>query len=69
MRSDQWYETFTQRDSLLIRWESTLRSGMSSVGEDTDAGRRLAETAEFFEFLQEELNGMMARWRTRKAES
>jgi DNA-binding transcriptional regulator GbsR (MarR family) len=66
---DQWYETFTRRDSLLIRWESTLRSGVSSVGEETEAGRRLAETAEFFEFLQKELTGMLERWKEHKTGS
>ena len=63
LHHDQWYETFTRRDSLLVRWENTLRSGIDSIGEDTDAGRRLAESAEFFAFLQKELSGMMERWR------
>ncbi len=67
VRSDQWYESFTERGSMLIRWESTLRDGAHVVGEETDAGRRLAETAEFFTFLQNELSGMMARWREHKA--
>lgn len=66
VHSDQWYETFTSRSSYLSRWETTLRSGVHTVGEDTGAGRRLAETAAFFEFLQHELTGMMDRWREYK---
>ncbi|CAG7643301.1 MarR family transcriptional regulator [Actinacidiphila bryophytorum] len=63
LHNDQWFETFTNREHMLVRWESTLRTGVYSVGEDSDAGRRLAETAAFFEFLQRELTGMMERWR------
>jgi hypothetical protein len=66
VHSDQWYETFTSRSSYLTRWETTLRSGVHTVGADTGAGRRLAETAAFFEFLQGELTGMMDRWREYK---
>ena len=67
VHSDQWYETFTSRDRVLDRWENALRTGARSVGEETDAGRRLAETAAFFEFLQKELTGTMERWREHKA--
>ena len=63
LHEDQWYETFTRRDSMLARWENTLRGGVEGLGEDTEAGRRLAESAEFFAFLQKELGGMMERWR------
>lgn len=69
VRSDQWYESFTERGGMLIRWESTLRDGVHVVGEETDAGRRLAETAEFFNFVQRELAGMKDRWREYKAAS
>ncbi|GGU60360.1 hypothetical protein GCM10010211_26750 [Streptomyces albospinus] len=63
VHSDQWYEALTRRDSILIRWEHTLRDGVESLGEDSDAGRRIAETLAFIEFMQHELTGMMDRWR------
>ncbi|WP_069813862.1 GbsR/MarR family transcriptional regulator [Streptomyces sp. TP-A0874] len=63
LHSDQWYETFTQRDRILTRWENTLRSGIEAVGEDSEAGRRIAETEAFFVFLQRETAAMMDRWR------
>ncbi|MDI2125639.1 GbsR/MarR family transcriptional regulator [Yinghuangia seranimata] len=66
VRSDQWFRTFASRDRMLVRWEETLRTGVAAVGPDTAAGERLAETVEFFEFLQEELSGMMDRWRARQ---
>lgn len=61
--SDQWYEALTNRDQILKRWEVTLRDGIAGLGEDTPAGRRLRETAEFFAFVQKELATMMERWR------
>ncbi|MEU6080063.1 MarR family transcriptional regulator [Streptomyces sp. NPDC047108] len=65
--SDIWYESFTRRDQSLLRWRSTLREGAEALGEDTPAGGRLAETAEFFEFLHDELLGLLDRWRQHKA--
>ncbi|MFG2194925.1 GbsR/MarR family transcriptional regulator [Streptomyces sp. NPDC048639] len=65
--SDIWYESFTRRDQSLLRWRSTLREGAEAVGEDTPAGTRLAETAEFFDFLHDELLGLLDRWREHKA--
>ncbi|GAA1924544.1 MarR family transcriptional regulator [Streptantibioticus ferralitis] len=66
VHSDQWYETFARRDQYLTRWESTLASGVEAVGRTTPAGERIAETAEFFAFLQGELPAMMERWRARR---
>lgn len=61
-----WYSTFAGRDRVLTRWEQTLREGARSLGEDTPAGARLAETAEFFEFVQSEIVSMMERWKARQ---
>ncbi|MEV7870984.1 MarR family transcriptional regulator [Streptomyces sp. NPDC088124] len=63
VHDDVWYTTFTQRDAVLTRWENALREGADSLGRDTPAGARLAESVEFFEFVQEEVAAMMDRWR------
>ncbi|MER5496613.1 MULTISPECIES: GbsR/MarR family transcriptional regulator [unclassified Streptomyces] len=63
LHDEVWYTTFANRDRVLTRWESTLKEGVRTLGEDTPAGARLAETVAFFEFLQAELVGMMDRWR------
>ncbi|MFJ2771341.1 GbsR/MarR family transcriptional regulator [Streptomyces sp. NPDC087300] len=68
VHSNQWYEALTNRDGVLKRWEDAMREGVTSLGENTPAGRRLAETLAFFEFVQEELAGMMERWRVRREE-
>jgi DNA-binding transcriptional regulator GbsR (MarR family) len=65
--SEVWYETLTRRDQVLMRWESTMRDGVKILGPGTPAGQRASETAEFFEFMQTELQTLMERWRTYQA--
>ncbi|MFJ1579130.1 MULTISPECIES: GbsR/MarR family transcriptional regulator [unclassified Streptomyces] len=66
LHNEVWYTTFAQRDSVLTRWENTLRDGAATLGSDTPAGARVAETVEFFEFLQKELLALMDRWKVYK---
>ncbi|NGO77786.1 MarR family transcriptional regulator [Streptomyces sp. YC504] len=68
VHASSWYEALTNRDQVLKRWEGTLREGVDSVGADTAAGRRMAETLEFFEFLERELAGLLSRWRAHRDE-
>ncbi|MGW0711013.1 GbsR/MarR family transcriptional regulator [Streptomyces sp. NPDC002643] len=63
VHSDQWYEALTNREAILKRWQDGLREGVASLGADTPAGRRLAETLAFFEFVEGEVAAMMDRWR------
>ncbi|MGW0861202.1 GbsR/MarR family transcriptional regulator [Streptomyces sp. NPDC002611] len=63
VHGEQWYEALTNREAVLKRWEGALREGVSSLGPTTPAGRRLSETLAFFEFLEGEVEAMMARWR------
>ena len=66
VHGDQWYEALTNREALIKRWEGALREGVSSLGADTPAGRRMAETLAFFEFLEGEVAAMMERWRVHR---
>ncbi|MGV4986262.1 GbsR/MarR family transcriptional regulator [Streptomyces sp. NRAIS4] len=63
VHSDQWYEALTNREAIIKRWEDALREGVTSLGAGTPAGRRLAETLEFFEFIERDVAEMMERWR------
>ncbi|WP_420034330.1 GbsR/MarR family transcriptional regulator [Streptomyces sp. cg28] len=63
VHDNQWYEALTSRDNVLKRWEDVLREGADAIGAGSPAGRRLAETLAFFEFVQTELADMMERWR------
>ncbi|MGX1911209.1 GbsR/MarR family transcriptional regulator [Streptomyces phaeochromogenes] len=66
VHSDQWYEALTSRDAVLKRWQSALDEGVDSLGIETPAGRRLAETRAFFQFIEGEIAAMMERWRVHK---
>jgi DNA-binding transcriptional regulator GbsR (MarR family) len=63
VHSDQWYEALTNREAIIKRWEDALREGVTSLGATTPAGRRLAETLAFFEFIEKDVAEMMERWR------
>ncbi|MEV6727695.1 MULTISPECIES: MarR family transcriptional regulator [unclassified Streptomyces] len=67
LHNELWYATFTRRDQVLTLFEKTLRDGVAGLGANSPAGVRMAETAEFFEFLQGEMAGMMDRWRAHRA--
>jgi DNA-binding transcriptional ArsR family regulator len=63
-----WYETFLKQSDRLRRWQDGLGDGITVVGADTRAGRRLVRFREFFAFLDGELAEVMERWRRRTAE-
>jgi predicted transcriptional regulator len=67
LHDEIWFETFTRRDQILSRWEKTLRDGVETLGRDTPAGARVAETADFFGFLYGEVGQLMDRWREHRA--
>ncbi|MEU6069257.1 MULTISPECIES: GbsR/MarR family transcriptional regulator [Streptomyces] len=66
VHSNQWYEALTNREAVIKRWEGALREGVVSLGADTPAGRRMAETLAFFEFVDGEIAAMMERWRAHR---
>lgn len=68
LHNELWYATFADRDSVLVRWQHALSDGADSLGRDTPAGARVAETHAFFEFLHSELGGLMERWRQNRDE-
>jgi DNA-binding transcriptional regulator GbsR (MarR family) len=59
---DPWYEVFAARTVLIRRWEDAMAEGVELIGAERPAGRRLAETGEFFAFLRTELPVLMERW-------
>jgi DNA-binding transcriptional regulator GbsR (MarR family) len=62
VRDDVWHVATVRRDDNLRRWQSALADGIAAVGADTPAGARLAETQEFFAFLQQEMPALVERW-------
>ena len=69
LAGDNWYEVFMNREPLLQMWSDVTRAGSVALGEDTPAGRRMAETAEFFAFMLVELDAVLARWQQRRTDS
>lgn len=63
-----WQDALIKRDTILARWETSLAEGVGVVGADTPAGRRLAESAQLFQFLRGEVGEMLERWQVRRAE-
>jgi DNA-binding transcriptional regulator GbsR (MarR family) len=68
VHDDVWYQAAVRRDQLFLRWESSLREGIETLGADTPAGRRLRESLAYIEFLAEELPAILAKWQKRRAE-
>jgi DNA-binding transcriptional ArsR family regulator len=63
LRPGVLYESIVNRSKIFIRWAETMRRGTQTLGTDTPAGHRLAETAEFLDFLRAEMEASMVRWR------
>lgn len=64
-----WFEVVARREKVLDDWIAAARSGVDVLGPRSPAGERLAQSAEFFEFMQSELAGMLERWREHVARS
>jgi DNA-binding transcriptional regulator GbsR (MarR family) len=67
VEDDVWYKAITGRDRLMARWTENLREGADLLGIDTPAGARLAESVEFFEFIQKEMALLIEHWNTYRA--
>ncbi len=68
VHDDVWYEVSLHQDQVMARWEASLREGITALGRATPAGRRIAETYEYVEFVRDELPAVRAKWRQRQSE-
>jgi DNA-binding transcriptional regulator GbsR (MarR family) len=64
---DVWIATIQARDRLLGRWAAELDEGIAAVGPGTPAAERLAESRDFFRFLEREMPVLLERWREERA--
>ena len=67
IHEDAWYDAAIRREPMLERWKGSAREGVDALGADTPAGARLAETLEYFEFVQNEVAEVLERWRAHQA--
>ena len=64
---DVWYEVVRVREQVTARWVPTLQAGIEALGAGTPAAQRLAETADFFEFLRKQGPELLAKWTEHRA--
>ena len=62
MPGTMWDDLLRMRDQVMSRWAALVREGIDLVGADTPAGARLAEQADFLEFVSKELSDVLDRW-------
>ncbi|MFC5182396.1 GbsR/MarR family transcriptional regulator [Actinomadura harenae] len=60
--NEAWQEALSRRDTALAKWTAGLLEGSDLLGSATPAGERLAEAAEFFDFIRSDLELILERW-------
>jgi DNA-binding transcriptional regulator GbsR (MarR family) len=68
MPEDVWEEIVGLREKQFTRWSADLREGVEALGPNSPAGRRMADTVRYFEFITGEMAGLLARWKERQAD-
>jgi len=62
-----WQDIVSLRDRQFTRWAAELSDGVEILGPRSPAGRRMAETVRYFEFISAEIAGLLARWKEQQA--
>jgi DNA-binding transcriptional regulator GbsR (MarR family) len=65
---EAWHDTLLQADNIYRPMISALAQGIDDLGPDDPAGRRLALSRDFMEFILEEVRGINDRWAARRRE-
>jgi DNA-binding transcriptional regulator GbsR (MarR family) len=63
MSTRVWEDIVQLRDRQFSDWAAELRHGVDVLGPATPAGTRMAQTVRYFEFISQEIAGLLARWR------
>lgn len=61
-----WLELYGNRDKRLDAVAHAIGTGVDAVGAQTPAGRRLAQSRRFFDFMRAELPLLMDKWRAQE---
>jgi predicted transcriptional regulator len=67
MSTRVWEDVVQLRERQFSSWAAELRHGAVVLGPATPAGARMAETVRYFEFVSQEITGLLARWRAQSA--
>jgi DNA-binding transcriptional regulator GbsR (MarR family) len=60
---DPWYESASLRDGYMSQVVAASTVGVTALGADTAAGRRIARMRDFFVFVHAELGDLLAKWK------
>jgi predicted transcriptional regulator len=66
MPPNVWEEVVRMQSQVLVRWSKMLAEGVDVVGPGTPAGRRMADYAAFFDYINSEFPGLFERWEARQ---
>ena len=61
--ADPWYESASLRDGYMSQVVAVSGEGVTALGADTRAGRRIGRMRDFFEFVHAELGDLLAKWK------
>ncbi|WP_239127148.1 GbsR/MarR family transcriptional regulator [Asanoa siamensis] len=65
-REGAWATLMSEQNQLVKVMREAAEQGIASTGEDSPAGRRLAEMRDFYDYLWRELPALIDRWRAQK---
>jgi DNA-binding transcriptional regulator GbsR (MarR family) len=66
IRDDVFAAILERRNQALVEWESSARTGADLFGPDNPVGQRLAEAADFFAFIHQDLDQLIKDWRVKQ---
>jgi DNA-binding transcriptional regulator GbsR (MarR family) len=61
---DAWYESVGRKDETYRQLAESIERGITALGPESPAGKRLQETHDFFLYIAKELPLLIERWRT-----
>lgn len=68
VEEEAWHTALMKRDQVYTPMIAALTVGLSAVGPDTPAHRRILVTREFFAFVNEEMTALADKWERRRRE-
>jgi DNA-binding transcriptional regulator GbsR (MarR family) len=66
-RDGAWATLMSDQNQLVKVMREAAEQGIAATGEDSPAGRRLAEMRDFYDYLWRELPALIDRWRTQRS--
>ncbi|GAB2919724.1 MarR family transcriptional regulator [Micromonospora polyrhachis] len=66
VRSDAWATLMSDQNQMVRVMREAAEEGIAATGENSTAGRRLAEMRDFYDYLWRELPALIDAWRTRR---